>query len=120
MRINGVPRSGRGARGPSKSRLGIYQVHGQRVFGGVTTNGITSEIIRILPIHAPDAREHIVSVIVHGRKRWPCSPCYIKFERTRRISHTLIWVNLDALRMVHSDELKAIGKDCLLQLVGHA
>src|ERR1044072_3691603 len=87
---------------------------------GVTANAIASEIIRVAAIHAGDTREHVGSMIIHRRQWSMRSSGRVKFERTRRIGHTFIRVNLNPLRMVDSDQLKAISKECFLQLVLHA
>src|SRR5882672_1362888 len=87
---------------------------------GVTANAIASEIIRVASIHASDAREYIGPVIVHGSQWGMRSSGGVKLEWARRIGHTFIGINLHPLRMVHRDQLKAISKEGLLQLVCNA
>ncbi len=90
------------------------------MFRGVTANAITTEIIRVLAIHACNAREHIVSMIIHSGERGVRAARLIKFERTRRISHPFVRIDFNAKRMVHCDELEPVGKQRFFQLVRHA
>src|ERR1044071_1182512 len=61
-----------------------------------------------------------MTVLVRRRKRWTRSLCGVKLERTRRIGHAFVRIDLCACGMRDRDELQAINVENFFKLVGDA